>query len=180
MKRADLEHLVRAASAITKEYAFVVVGSQSILGAVPHPPAELAASIVIDVYPLNRPDLSDLIDGSIGEGSPFHEMFGYYAQGVGPETAVLPEGWKDRLIRVQNENTHGALALCLDPADMAASKLAAGRDKDWDFVRLMLRESIVSEAELVSRIKGLLIDDTRKLNLCKWAVANSPPAEPEP
>ena len=24
-------------------------------------------------------------------------MYGYYAQGVGEETAVLPDGWRDRL-----------------------------------------------------------------------------------
>lgn len=33
-----------------------------------------------------------MIDGSIGELSPFHETFGYYAQGVDETTAVLPEG----------------------------------------------------------------------------------------
>lgn len=43
-----------------------------------------------DVYPRNKPELADLIDGSIGEGSPFHTSFGYYAQGVGADTAVLP------------------------------------------------------------------------------------------
>jgi len=35
---------------------------------------------------------ADLIDGSIGEASMFHESFGIYAQGVSETTAVLPEG----------------------------------------------------------------------------------------
>ena len=45
---------------------------------------------------MTRSDLerADLIDGSIGEGSPFHELYGYYAQGVGEETATLPAGWR--------------------------------------------------------------------------------------
>ena len=35
MQRHELEHLIRAAAAITNQYEIVVVGSQSILGAVP-------------------------------------------------------------------------------------------------------------------------------------------------
>lgn len=38
MQRHELEHLIRAASAITNDYEVVVIGSQSILGAVPNPP----------------------------------------------------------------------------------------------------------------------------------------------
>ena len=83
-----------------------------------------------DTYPLDAPEKADLIDGSIGERSPFHETFGYYAHGVGPETAVLPTRWKSRCVPVQNANTHGVLALCLSSVDLAISKLAAGREKD--------------------------------------------------
>jgi hypothetical protein len=36
-----LEHLIRAASAITDQYEIVVIGSQSILGAIPAPPDSL-------------------------------------------------------------------------------------------------------------------------------------------
>jgi hypothetical protein len=49
-----------------------------------------------DMYPRNRPELADLIEGSIGELSKFDEMYGYYAQGVSPKTAILPRGWEDR------------------------------------------------------------------------------------
>ena len=38
---------------------------------------------------MQRPELAELIEGAIGEGSPFHDQFGYYAQGVGPETAII-------------------------------------------------------------------------------------------
>jgi hypothetical protein len=31
--------------------------------------------------------------GALGDGSPFHAAFGYYAHGVGPETAKAPAGW---------------------------------------------------------------------------------------
>ena len=81
MERSQLEHLIRAASAIADDYELVVIGSQSILGTIPFPPESLIASI--------------------GEGAPFEQEFGYYAQGVGPETAVLPSGWEQRLVKVQ-------------------------------------------------------------------------------
>ena len=53
MNREHLEHLIRAAAAVTNEYEFVIVGSQSILGPIPHPPAELKMSAEADMYPLN-------------------------------------------------------------------------------------------------------------------------------
>lgn len=111
MKRPELEHVIRAASSITNRDRFVVVGSQAILASVPNAPDELTASNELDIYPLDAPAEADLIDGSIGERSPFHETFGYYAHGVAPETAVLPSQWQSRAVRVQNENTRGAVAL---------------------------------------------------------------------
>jgi hypothetical protein len=83
----------------------VVIGSQAVLGQFPNAPAELLVSIEADVFTFRDPADADLIDGSIGEGSPFHQTFGYYAHGVAEDTATLPAGWKDRLIRVRNENT---------------------------------------------------------------------------
>lgn len=122
MKRSDLEHIIRAAAAITDQYEIMIVSSQSILGAVPDAPPELLLSMEADVYPMQRPELADLIDGAIGELSPFEERFGYYAQGVGPETAILPAGWQGRVVRIQNQNTDFKVGYCLDPADLAASK----------------------------------------------------------
>jgi hypothetical protein len=144
MKRKDLEHLIRAAAAITNEYEIMVVGSQSILGAAPDAPEVLLMSMEADMYPLRCPDLADLIDGAIGELSPFQERFGYYAQGVGPETAILPAGWEGRVVKIQNGNTDLKIGYCLEPHDLAASKLAAGRDKDWPFVETMVRHGITS------------------------------------
>ncbi|WP_170132353.1 hypothetical protein [Acidiferrobacter thiooxydans] len=46
-----------------------------------------------DIVALDAPDLTDLVEGAIGERSMFHETFGYYAQAVGLDTAILPDGW---------------------------------------------------------------------------------------
>lgn len=149
----------------------MVVGSQSLLGAVPEPSALLVESMEADVYPLHRPELADLIDGAIGEGSPFHDCFGYYAQGVGPETAILPLGWQDRLVRIQNPNTDLKIGLCLEPHDLAASKLAAGRDKDWVFVAEMLASRVVERPTLLQRIAQLPLPSDRINRLAAWAAA---------
>lgn len=104
MEREQLEHLFRAAAQVTHEYEFIIVGSQAILGPVPNPPQELKASMEADMYPLGAPEKADLLDGSIGEGSWFHTTHKVY-EGVGPETAVLPSGWNERLHKVQTAQT---------------------------------------------------------------------------
>lgn len=163
MRRTELEHIIRAAAAITDQYEIMVIGSQSILGAVPNAPDSLLLSMEADCYPLHRPELADLIDGAIGELSPFEERFGYYAQGVGPETAILPAGWECRVVKIQNENTGLYIGYCLEPHD-----LAAGRDKDWPFVETMLQHEIIEEAVLQERIDALPIPVMHKERLKTW------------
>lgn len=148
MKRNDLEHIIRASGAVSGEPEIVVLGSQAILGAHPEAGGNLARSMEADVYPLRAPGKADLIDGSIGELSPFHEQFGYYAHGVSPETAVLPAGWQQRMIAVNNENTGGITGWCLAPVDLAVSKLVAGRPKDVEFVVALLRRGWIDEASV--------------------------------
>ena len=104
MNRSELEHILRASKGITGESDFIVVGSQSILGRHPDAPKVLRGSMEADVYPRDAPDLSDAIAGNLGELSRFHDTFGYYADGVSPTTATLPDGWQERLIPVSNEN----------------------------------------------------------------------------
>src|SRR5882762_9752570 len=100
MKRAELEHLIRAAGNIADDDEIIVIGSQSVLGQFPSAPASLLMSVEADLFPKNRPERWDVIDGSIGEGSPFHDTYGYYAQGVEEGTAILPDGWKVRLVAI--------------------------------------------------------------------------------
>jgi hypothetical protein len=51
MTRDALEHLLRAAAALTNERDFVVIGSQAVLGQFPNAPDALLASIEADLYP---------------------------------------------------------------------------------------------------------------------------------
>lgn len=155
MKRSELEHLIRAAGAIAGDDQIVVIGSQSVLGQFPDAPVLLRASMEADLYPRNFPDRADLIDGAIGEGSSFHQQFGYYAQGVGLDTAILPPGWETRLVEVRNDNTRGVRGLCLEVHDLAISKYAAGRPKDRDFTRELARHAYTKRVVLESRVASM-------------------------
>jgi hypothetical protein len=130
----------------------VVIGSQSILGGFPEAPAELLVSSAADVWPRNHPERCDLIDATIGEGSPFQRAFGYYAHGVGEDTAVLPDGWRDRLVLVSGENTRFIRGWCLEAHDLAIAKYAAGRPKDLDFTRVLVGRGMVSRELLEQRL----------------------------
>jgi Nucleotidyltransferase of unknown function (DUF6036) len=152
MKRSELEHIVRAAGSIADDSEIIVIGSQSILGQFPNAPSTLLASSEADVYPRNRPELAELIDGSIGEGSAFHELYGYYAQGVGEDTAVLPKGWRDRLVRMNDPNSVGITGLCLEVHDLAVSKYIAGREKDLEFTRELAMHRMTDREILLARL----------------------------
>ena len=177
MQRPQLEHIIRAAAGITGAQEFVIIGSQAVLGQFPHAPPELLVSIEADLFSLRDPADSDLIDGSIGEGSPFHQTFGYYAHGVGADTAVLPNGWRERLVPVRNENTGGGTGLCLEVHDLAVSKLVAGRDKDLDFVAGLLRHRLADPRIVQERLAATPLD-AQRLPVCEARLERLSPRTP--
>lgn len=165
MKRSELEHIIRAAAGITGANEFVVIGSQAVLGQYPDAPPPLTISMEADVFTFRSPEDAELIDGSIGEESPFHRTFGYYAHGVGETTAVLPEGWKARLIPLRTPNTGGAAGLCLEAHDLAVSKLAAGREKDLEYVAALLAHGLAQAAVVRHRLAVTPLGE-RERELC--------------
>jgi hypothetical protein len=165
MLRSQLEHIIRAAAGITGTPQFVIVGSQAVLGQFPQAPDELLVSMEADVFSLRDPADSDLIDGSIGEGSPFHQTFGYYAHGVSVDTALLPDGWRHRLIDIHNQNTGGVTGFCLEVHDLAVSKLVAGREKDLAFLSALLRHRLILMENMRARLAATALTPERR-DLC--------------
>jgi hypothetical protein len=163
MKRSEIEHILRAAKEITGENEFVLIGSQSVLGSFPDAPLALRRSTELDIYPKHHPEKADLIDGAIGERSLFHQTHGYWAHGVSPETAHLPAGWQERLVQVTNDNTRGAIGWCLEIHDLAFSKIAAGREKDMEFVARLLQHKLAKQSRLKTLIDQVQEPDGRKL-----------------
>ncbi len=144
-----------------------MIGSQSVLGEFPDAPAELCIFPRSGRVPRTFPERADLIDSTIGEDSPFDRSFGYYAHGVGPETAILPDGWRERLVLVSRENTRfvrgwcrvsaiwqSASMLrgwCLEVHDLAIGKYVAGRPKDLPFTEALIRHVMLDRGTLESR-----------------------------
>lgn len=163
MNRADLEHVVAAAANVVGEDEFVVIGSQAILGPHPDAPPELLRSMEVDIYPALAPERAIEIDGSLGDGSAFHEAFGYYAHGVGPETVKAPAGWEERLIAVEipprPRSERRPVARCLEPHDLVLAKCVAGRDRDWEFAAVALAAGLVDRPTLLAGIENLPVDE---------------------
>ena len=165
MTREQLEHVIRAAAAITKEQSFVVIGSQAVLLPYPDAHADLCVSRELDLYPAMAPEKSDLIEGAIGALSQFDETFGYYADGVSQDTAVMPADWMDR---ASLHYLGDATVVCPDMHDLAVSKCVAQREKDARFIAVMLREGIISTQTLEQRIRQL--DPSRPVEaIVAWA-----------
>ena len=152
MTRDQLEHVIRAAATIADDDDIVVIGSQAILGQFPDAPPGLLVSNEADVWPRNHPDRWELIDGAIGELSLFHDTFGYYAQGAGRETAVLPQNWENLLVRISTPATRGATGWCLEIHDLVVSGYVAGRERDAAFVSGVIAHGMVDESTLLERL----------------------------
>jgi len=149
------EHILRASSSITGETIFIVLGSQAILAQFPDAPDEMLISQELDIYPKFRPDLADLIDGSIGEHSTFHSTFGYHADGVGPETAKLPFDWERRAINFEGQFFQ---AICPEIHDLACSKIIAGREKDMNWCRAAVKAGMLDIDTVVGLIEKVDVD----------------------
>ena len=143
MKYSQLLHVLRAAAEISGEKSFVLVGSQVVVLALEEADELLTLSDELDLYPSMAPEKSDQIDGAIGALSRFHDEFGYHADGVSPETAVMP----------------------------------AGRDKDADFVRVLLRDRQIVFETLTQRIRALDSERYPVDQIVAWATRRNREAQ---
>ena len=160
MKKSQLDHILRAAKSITGEDKFIVIGSQS-LHAKGVDVDALLTSAEADIYIPGGEKRTELLN-SIGEGSQFHETFGYYADPVDERTAVLPRKWKQSLVNLPPGDTDGARGLCLDPHDMAISKYIAGRDKDLRLLEGLVRLGLLEKGTLLQRLSETPADAARR------------------
>lgn len=169
MRYDQLEHAIRAACDIAGDSELLIFGSQSILASFPEAPETLRASIEVDVQPKNRPAMADYIDGALGQDSMFHAANGFYVHGVSIEVATLPTGWLERTVAVSDPiQTKGGTGRCLEAHDLAASKLAAFREKDRVFVVTLLSERLIDSHVLTARIRALPVTDEQRDKLIRW------------
>lgn len=168
MRRDQLEHAIRAACSVIEAPAVILVGSQAILGTYREDelPAAATMSMEIDVLPIADDEqevirLGDILEGVMGELSAFESTHGFSIDGVDMSTAVLPMGWRERLVKVQNENTAALsgepqfIGLCLDRHDLCVAKLCAYREKDLNFVGALLEAQLVDAGVISERLDHL-------------------------
>lgn len=152
MKKHQLDHILRAAGAITGQKQFVIVGSQALHGKHPDLVDDIVMSAEVDLFAPKRPVATELLN-EIGVDSPFHVTYGFYADPIDEGTATLPRGWKGRLVTLPAGDTGGVKALCLEPHDLAIAKYAARRHKDRVFTRELARRGLVSRETLLALVE---------------------------
>jgi hypothetical protein len=157
MKKQQLDHVLRAAGEITGEKQFIIIGSQSLHGKYPDLPDEILLSAEVDLIAKNDPKKTEALN-FIGVYSRFHETYGYYADPVDESTAILPKGWKSRLVNLPPGDTKGVSGLCLDPHDLAIAKYVARREKDIVFTRALAARGMVEKAQLLALLAKTPID----------------------
>ncbi|GAB4216762.1 MAG: hypothetical protein Fur007_17440 [Rhodoferax sp.] len=143
MKIDTLMQLLQAAYRLCGHRDYVVIGSLSVLGMaqVEAIPVDMTLSIDADCYTLTDPPRVFDLSAQLGEGSPYHRAHGVYLDPVSPLLPTLPQGWQDRLIRIEHP---GVTAHCLEPNDAAISKLARGEPRDLRWVRAGLKAGLIS------------------------------------
>ena len=77
------------------------------------------------------------------------------------------------MVKVENENTNGAIGWCLDPHDIAYSKLAARREKDVAYIVELIRHELVRSSQ-VERLIASASDAALRGRLAEaWAICRA-------
>ena len=150
MRRSDIQEALEAALTVSNHHEFVIVGSLSVLGLLDAPPEAMSYSIDIDFYPIRDPGRASDIAAVLGETSEFHEKNGYYLDAVSPVLPVLPDGWQERLVKVELGQ---ATAYFLDVHDTAVSKYARGAQNDYRWLVAGYEAKILDIDIVASRVR---------------------------
>lgn len=147
LERANLDHILRSARRVTGLDRFVLIGSAAILAWRTIVPPLMLMTREADLFAFEAEDpdrIADDLDGAIGQGSAFDTTFGYYCDGVGEHTAVLPTDWQARCKEYSSPATEGVIAVVPSPDDIAMAKLCAWREKDRDWLAVASGHQIIN------------------------------------
>ena len=88
-----------------------------------------------------------------------------------------------RLLTLETPLMEGAIGHCLHPVDVAYSKLAAGREKDFAFIRELIRcelikagtlENLIAQETETQELKDLLL---ARLHVCRRKTQSKIPGQ---
>jgi hypothetical protein len=156
----SLVHLAGIAAAIAPARQIVVLGSSSLLASHPdlgEPTGPLETSFDADLLIEGIDELlAEVVQESIGAGSQFQAGEGYYADVLRPAvTETFPRGWEERLVPLPGCET----VRCLDPHDLAAVKMQAGRPKDITLCATLLATGRLTLELIQERLRETRMND---------------------
>ncbi len=154
MKRPQLVELLLRVRAKQPAARLIVVGSQALYGTVREAPAVVELSIEADLLLVREAFQARAeIEEQFGMDSSFQAETGFYAHPVGLGTITVPRGWEERLIPFGREEGL-ANVWALEIHDLAATKLMAGREKDFEFLRALLEHGLCDFSTLLARFES--------------------------
>ena len=165
MRRLSIDPMLRAAGDATGQKRFVLVGSAAVVAWFETVPAVMAMTVEADLFAPDASDPEEIsfeLDTLLGRQSDFHDAYGYFIDGVSPETARLPKDWRNRAIEYQNPNTNGVVAIVPAPEDIAVAKLVRCDDRDLDFIVAGVRHGLFDLNLVNARAIDLEIGDLQQ------------------
>jgi hypothetical protein len=168
--KSDLFKLIRDVRSVSKEEPLIIAGSQAAHAVTDHLPEIARRSIECDfLFAGGKAELREVLNKKLGVLTEYQEEQGFYADAVGLATIVLPSGWEERLLPLEDESGN-IVANCIDIYDVAVSKLMAGRDKDLVFLESIFASDLIFGAEFLQRsclVKSKVENDVLKDRLTR-------------
>ncbi len=153
MRKSDLFELLTDVSVVLGNEKPIIVGSQVFHLLSERPPQIVERSAECDfLFGPAQSDARNEVNRLFGVASDYQDRTGMYADGLGLATVVLPDGWRDRL-QPLNDDQGNVVALCVDIYDVSVSKLIAGREKDLEFLEYALAAEQLEMAKLLARLE---------------------------
>lgn len=152
-------------------------------------PHQMPAVVDIDVLPIaDSTDeiarLADEIEGAAGEFFPFEQLHGFSIDAVDLQTSPLPGGWRDRLVKVQRENTAAPsgesqfIGWCLDEA-LCVAKLCAP-ERACDSVTVLAAAMSPGQRDSVAVVCGTPSPSARFRKAISASGRSTPTSLPRP
>ena len=158
MRLPALNHLLGAVQALARAGRIRVLGSSALLASFPElgetgGPLELSFDADLLIEPCDE-QLAAMLHEAVGEGSLFAQRTGYNADILRPEIIqTLPPGWESRLVKL------GETAAALSPEDLLVVKLRAGRAKDLELCRALIRRQLITVSAIRQRLDQTPLDE---------------------
>lgn len=153
MRKSDLFELISAIKHIAPEETPIIVGSQAVHAVTNFLPEIVQQSIECDfLLAGGKSDARARINKKLGVFSSYQIEHGFYADALGLASVVLPPKWQERLHALEDENGN-TIAYAAEIHDIAVSKLIAGREKDFLFLKELLVREIIEIDTFLERVR---------------------------